>query len=138
VPQDYAAAVHWFRKAVEEGQPWDETFHEACAHYDLGLMYYNGHGVAQDYAVAANCYRRAAELGDTNARFNLGLMFQNGQGVPRDLVESHMWLELSIDRVSRADYERVAHLERVASRMTSQQIAEAQRRARDWKPVRAK
>jgi len=138
VPKDYAAAVHWFRKAVEPGKPWDLKFNEALAHYDLGLMYHNGHGVAQDYAMAANYYRTAAELGNRDAQFNLGLMFQNGQGVPRDLVESHMWLELSLDRVSRDDDGRAYHLETVARMMTSQQIAEAQVRARDWKPVRAK
>jgi len=138
VPQDYAAAVHWFRKAVEPGKPWDSTFHEALAHYDLGLMYHNGHGVAQDYAMAANCYRTAAELGNVAARFNLGLMFENGQGVPHDLVESHMWLELSFDRGSPDDYGRAQHLEKVARMMTSEQIAEAQRRAREWKAVAAK
>lgn len=163
LPQDYAEAVHWFRKAIEEGQ-WYYVWQKAVAYYDLGLMYHNGHGVAQDHAEAAKCYRKAADWGDKDAQFNLGLMYENGQGVACNLVESHMWLELatSADRTRdslpmsgdgkralpeswiawladgetryRAEQQRRArHLENLASMMTSEQIAEAQRRARQWK-----
>ena len=40
VPQDYAEAAKWSRKAAEQGN--------AMAQSNLGLMYENGHGVPQD------------------------------------------------------------------------------------------
>ncbi len=55
VPQDYAEAINWYRKAAERGFPPAES--------NLGIMYENGKGVAQDYAEAANWYRKAAEQG---------------------------------------------------------------------------
>ena len=36
VPQDYAQAVEWYRKAAGQGN--------AAAQYNLGLMYANGYG----------------------------------------------------------------------------------------------
>ena len=56
VPQDYAAAVSWYRKAAEQGN--------ASAQYNLGVMYDNGQGVPQDYAAAVSWYRKAADQGD--------------------------------------------------------------------------
>ncbi len=44
LPQDYAEAVRWFRRAAEQG------FTEA--QYNLGQMYNNGQSVPQDYAAA--------------------------------------------------------------------------------------
>jgi TPR repeat protein len=44
VPQDYAEAAKWYRRAAEQGY--------AKAQYNLGVMYYNGEGVPQDYAEA--------------------------------------------------------------------------------------
>ena len=39
---------------------------------NLGLMYSQGKGVAQDYATAASWYRKAAEQGYASAQYNLG------------------------------------------------------------------
>ena len=41
VPQDYAQAVAWYRKAAEQGL--------ADAQHNLGVAYANGRGVPQDY-----------------------------------------------------------------------------------------
>ena len=40
----------------------------------LGAMYYNGHGVAQDYAEAVKWFRLAANQGDANAQTILVLI----------------------------------------------------------------
>ncbi len=53
---DYATALREFRSLAELG--------DAVAQYSLGLMYYHGRGVPQDYAEAAKWYRKAAERGD--------------------------------------------------------------------------
>ena len=53
VQQDYAEAVKWYRRAVEQGY--------ADAQGNLGTMYFNGRGVQQDYAEAVKWTRRAAK-----------------------------------------------------------------------------
>ena len=47
---------------------------DAEAQNNLGLMYFNGRGVAQDDAEAVAWYRRAAEQGFANAQYNLGAL----------------------------------------------------------------
>lgn len=54
-PQDYAKALFWFRKAVNNGN--------SSAAQMLGEMYGRGLGVPQDSELAAKWYRMAAEHG---------------------------------------------------------------------------
>jgi TPR repeat protein len=62
-----------YKKAAEQGV--------SRAQNKLGLMYYNGEGVQQNYKEALNWYRKAAEQGFAEAQNNLGLMYHNGEGV---------------------------------------------------------
>ena len=126
VPQDRAEAARWYQLAADQG------FTEA--QYNLGVTYDEGEGVLQDEAEAARRYRRAAEQGHGSAQFNLGLMYSSGKGVPQDDVEAHMWLNLATAQASAEERdEYVKERDDVAARMTPEQIAEAQRRAREWK-----
>ena len=59
VPQDYAEAVKWYRKAAEQGY--------ADAQYNLGSCYYNGKGVPQNYAEAVKWYCKAVGQGHADA-----------------------------------------------------------------------
>ena len=130
VPQDDREAVRWFRRAAEQGN--------ANAQNNLGGGYANGRGVPQDDREAVRWYRRAAEQGNANAQNNLGFMYANGLGVPQDYVQAHKWLNLAIASASlrrRDDREHALRLrDRVAARMSSSQVAEAQRLAREWQP----
>jgi hypothetical protein len=127
VTQDYTEAFRWYRKAADQGV--------AGAQYNLGVMYHHGQGVTQDYAEAARWYRKAADQGHAAAQFVLGLMYDNGQGVTQDYAEAHMWLNLAASSVSGDDQKKYADArESVAKKMTAQQIAEAQRLAREWRP----
>ena len=54
----------------------------------LGDMYFEGHGVDQNYAEAMRWYRKAADQGEAKAQFNLGVMYENGQGVDQDNAEA--------------------------------------------------
>ena len=51
---------------------WDR---DIIAKYVLGLMYFNGDGVTQDYTEAVKWYTKAAEQGHAAAQTNLGLMY---------------------------------------------------------------
>jgi TPR repeat protein len=117
VPQDGKLAVQWYREAANQSH--------AHAQYILGVMYYNGQGVPRDYKLAVQWYRKAAERGHEYAQINLGGMYDRGQGVPQDSVTAHMWAN-----ISAANGNKPLMRDRLAARMTSDQLAEAQRRAR--------
>jgi uncharacterized protein len=132
VTQDYGAMVVWLRKAAEKGL--DE------AQLKLGLLYYSGlgQGVPQDYAAAAIWFRKAAEQhGDPASQYMLGVMYTNGWGVPQDYVLAHMWFNLNAAAMN-GDKNAVKARDTVAALMTPAQIAEAQKLAREWKPLPAK
>jgi TPR repeat protein len=69
----YEQAFPVCRKAAEQGY--------AKAQNNLGLMYYSGQGVQQDYAEAIKWYRKAIEQGYADAQYILGVMYANGEGV---------------------------------------------------------
>jgi TPR repeat protein len=57
----------------------------------MGSAYYYGTGVPQDYAAAAQWYRKAADQGYGNALSALGTLFYYGRGVPQDRAEAVRW-----------------------------------------------
>lgn len=72
----------------------------------------------------------SAAQGDASACFDLGVFYSTGSnGVDCDLIEAHKWFNLAASRGheeaswSRAD---------ISDEMTAREIAEAQRRARQW------
>jgi TPR repeat protein len=124
VLQDNAAAMSWQRKAAMQGL--------ADAQYNLGVMYERGRGVPQDHATAVSWYRKAADQGFAMAQYNFGMMYANGQGVPQDYVTAHMWLNLA---AASGNKDAVVPRDGLAKQMTSAQVAEAQKLAREWKPM---
>ena len=123
VTKDDAEAVKWHRKAATQGN--------ASSSSEIGRHYLHGFGVPQDAAEAAKWYRQAAINGDELAPFKLGLLYLEGNGVPKDLVQALMWLELS---PQRGYPEQKKIRDTCDKELTSEQIAEAKRLAREWKP----
>jgi tetratricopeptide (TPR) repeat protein len=121
-----AGAIKWYRKAAEQD--------DAVAQFNLGIMY--AKGGSPNYAEAALWYRCAADHGLGGAQFNLGMMYAEGQGVPQDYVQAHMWLNLAAAQLpSLGTNQRnttVDARDRAASKMTPQQICEAQQLAFEW------
>lgn len=73
-----------------------------------------------------------AEAGASDALYDLGLLYSTGQGVERDYIQAHKWFNLAAIRgVHRAQVDRCE----LAKDMSRQQIAEAQRQAREWLQV---
>ena len=123
VPQDYAEAVLWWHLAAVQGH--------ASSQSNIGVSYERGLGVPQDYAEAVLWYRLAAEQGDAEAKHNLGLMYATGEGVTQNFVLAHMWFNLAAAQGVEGS---IKGRDMAAERMTSDQITEAQRLAREWKP----
>ena len=123
-------AVMWFRRAADQGN--------ATAQFYLGTMFDEGRGVPQDYAEAAKWYRRAAEQGDAQAQYNLALSYARGEGTEADNVSAHMWFNLAAASFPASDSRsRTAAMrgrDTIAGKMSAEQISEAQRLAREWKP----
>jgi TPR repeat protein len=64
----------------------------------LGLIFFKGKGVAQDYKQSFKWRRLAAEQGDSVAQFNLGRMYELGLGVEQDYGRAIFWYRKSIDQ----------------------------------------
>jgi TPR repeat protein len=71
-----------------------------------------------------------AGRGQAGACYDLGVAFSTGSnGAPCDLVEAHKWFNLAAAR----GHEEAAHCRAdISEEMTAREIAEAQRRARQW------
>ena len=79
----FAEAAEWYKRAAAQGV--------GTAAYDLGTLYYNGQGFAQDDAEALRWFRLAAERGDAYGEFQLGMMYGLGRGVAADPAAELGW-----------------------------------------------
>lgn len=121
VPQDNAEAVKWFRKAAEQGH--------TKAQARLGLMYAMALGVPENNTEAVKWLREGAKKNDAEAQVLLGLMYTGGLGIAQDYVQAHKWFNLS---GAQGNKEAIKARDELAERMTPEQIAEAQKLARQW------
>jgi len=140
-------ALNWYRAAANEGSAGAQT-RLAHAYRDGSL------GLSKDLREAVTWYRKAADQAAPTAQYELGRAYFFGSGVPQDFIQAHMWANLAVTRLASSeslggqmgisaqlrqtisDSVRAATELRnqVSLRMTSQQLAEAQRLAREWKP----
>jgi len=94
---DYSTALRVWRQLADRG--------DADAQYNLGVMFNNGDGVAQNYSEALKWHRKAADQGNGNAQFNLGLMYDRGRGMTQNYTEAAKWYRLAADQgVAVAQY----------------------------------
>lgn len=119
-----------FATALKEMGPLAEQGH-FIAQFNLGLLYDNGQGVKQDHQKAAYWYRRSAKQGHSDAQNNLGRLYFTGKGVPKDLVQAYKWASLAADQGNR---NAAGGRDFLATKMTPQQISEARRLAKEFKP----
>ena len=98
------------------------SYKEGCDAYERG-----------DYSTALKEFRPLVDQGDPLAQATLGLMYAEGQGVPQDYVLAHMWMNLA---VAKGVQEVVKGRDLLEKNMTTDQIAEAQRLAKEWTPKR--
>ncbi|MFA6218962.1 MAG: hypothetical protein WC692_04185 [Erythrobacter sp.] len=81
------------------------------------------------HALVAECLA-AFTQGSTDALYDLGVAFSTGgHGVAADLIEAHKWFNIAASR----GHEQAAWCRAdISDEMTAREIAEAQRRAREW------
>jgi S1-C subfamily serine protease len=123
VAQDLKEAAKWYLKAAEQGY--------SVAQSNIGTLYADGKGVPQDYKEALKWQTKAAKQGFDMAQYFLGWMYYKGQGVPKDYIEAYKWWNLA---ASQGYDEAAKKREFIKEIMTPQQIAEAQRLCREFRP----
>jgi len=90
IPQDYEAAMYWYRKAAMQGHSSAQT--------TLGVMYIQGQGVNVNPEQAVYWYRRAANQGNSVAQGNLGISYVHGQGVYQCYQQAAYWFRKSSEQ----------------------------------------
>jgi len=123
--ENWTKAAEWYLKAAEHSYVPGEVHLAECYTY--------GHGVARDKWKAADWYRKAAEQGDSSAQGTLAMLYTMGQGVAQDDAEAYFWFDLasSADTPNRERY--LTNRQNVGTRITTDQLADVQRRLKKWK-----
>ena len=98
----------------------------AIAMFNLGLLYANGRGMAQDYIRAREWYEKAAAKDYTSAMVNLGVLYANGQGVTQDYAKAREWYEKA------AKDNAIAMLNLGVLYVNGQGVTQDYIRAREW------
>jgi TPR repeat protein len=134
VTKDYGEALKLYNLAANQGS--------AAAQLSLGRMYYYGNGVRDDAEAVRHLRKAIDSPGEkqgsgevlAQAQWYLGAMYEAGRGVPKDDVLAYMWYDLA---AAGGESPSAFNRDRIALRMTPDQIAEAQRLAREWQTTRA-
>jgi TPR repeat protein len=89
-PRGGGALARWYRKAANQGID--------SAQHDLGVLYFNGKGVSQDYTEAAYWFRKGADQGNAGTQCSLAVLHLNSQGVAQDDNEAASWIRIAADQ----------------------------------------
>ena len=117
-------ALKYYGFAAEKGH--------ATAQFNLAVMHQNGWGVEQNDEAANKWYTLAAEQGVTAAQIALGSFYSLDVLDSYDPVEAYKWFSLAdklgdVDAVDKRDF--------VATRMTPDQLTEAESQVSKWVDV---
>jgi len=135
IERNYSEAFRFFSMAAKQGDRMGFT--------GLSMCYDGGYGVPVDYAKAVEITRRFADAGDISEQRNLGADYEQGHGVRQDYVEAYKWYNLAAANedvsqggaLEKLGFEPASKMrDHLAQLMTSEQIAEAQQLAREFKP----
>jgi TPR repeat protein len=135
--QDDAKAAALHRRAADHGQP--------VAQKVLGDLYAEGAGVKRDFATACRWWGRAAMQGQSAAQRRYGTCYLTGTGMARDEMQALVWWLIAKDNESEDRdglpawmFQNEAEADRATQalmqRLPADQVAEAEARARAWRP----
>jgi TPR repeat protein len=131
--KDYASARQHWAKAVEEG--------ETSAFNNLGFLLYNGLGGEPDPARAVMLWKRAGELGHSEAQWHLAQALEVGKGTAASLIEAYAWYRCAIedylaapqdDAESEIAQDARKSLIRILARLSIEQLSASEQLAREY------
>ena len=115
----------WLLRSAEHGNPIAQSL--------IGWDYDTGQNeTKQNYHEAVKWYRKSANQGYASGQFSLGTKYKNGEGVTKDYVEAYKWWSLAAGQQPLFS----SNVDSLEKTMTREQIAEAQKLAREWKPTK--
>ena len=120
---DHEQAAHWYLEAANQDH--------ASAQFALGVMLADGRGVPQDETKALIWIGKAAQRGCSEAQLALGLRCRRAsfkespQGALESTLEAYKWFRLASAQGCKGSE---AEFERLAIRMTQEQVNEGNRR----------
>jgi hypothetical protein len=114
VGQNFENAFKWASLPAEKG--------DMKAQFFLDCLYENGEGVDKNFDEAVKWYSLAAKQGDSMAQSNLGHLYADEKTGKQNYIKAHQWLNIS-------GAKEIITMEKL---MTPNQIAEAEKLAREW------
>jgi TPR repeat protein len=88
VEKDVQQALHWYRKAIFEGN-------DPIAHVGLGRAYYLGTGVERNLVSARHHFEKAYVQGSVDSALYLGIIYYRGDGAERDVRRAEKYLKVA-------------------------------------------
>ncbi len=123
------AGSGWASAGSPSPTPQAKTANSSASLFQSAVSAYE----RKNYPVALKIFTKLAEQGDANAQFALGFMYANGEGVPKDYVQAAKWFYLGKANGVEADgVEADKAIRQIESRMSHQQIEQAQALATQW------
>lgn len=98
---------------------------------EMGYRLSEGLGTAKDIKAAIEWTAKAANAGNTRAQQNLGFFSQRGVGMLKDEESAYFWYLLA---AAGGSDDAAAFRDELEQRLSPEQRAAAQQRAKDWKP----
>lgn len=87
VERDIDKAKEYFNKAMEKG-----NLNSYC---NLGLIYFFKEYGLRDYKLAAEYWKKGAELGNPMCQYNYSCVLRKGKGVKKDKKQANQWMILA-------------------------------------------
>jgi len=148
---DYIIGLNWYKQwnygiAAKYWKPLAaEGDCDAC--YALGLLYFEGLGVGQNYDEAIRLWTESAGQGQAQAQISLGIVYaridlpytsldcRKGCGAGKDLPEAYKWFGIAREMGSPRE-KRIAEdsLNKIIPMMTPDGIKDGDERVKAWKP----
>lgn len=137
VQRDYEKARFYHTQAAKAG--------DARSMFDLGTIYENGLGVPADLIESAKWFEWAAKYGHPQGQYNFATMIETGEAGRKDEIEAYMYYLLAAAqgvggiafdlKTNRVIPDGDTPLGQLRKRLTPAQIAEAEARAKAFKPL---
>lgn len=137
VPEDVTEARKWYRKAAGQGNGNAQA--NLCSHFASSLKIREGkvndpstpvipiNGPKEEVEEAIKWCGESAQRGDRVSQNNLGILYAKGTAeLKPDYKEAYFWLSVQKKPPVLRD--------KIADKLTPEERAEIEQRAKDWKP----
>jgi TPR repeat protein len=105
--------------------------------FNLGVIFAEAKGVAEDDAAGFKWMKAAAERGDPPAALRLAMMYRDGEGVGRDSIEAYYWSSVAAETLGVEMQEKAAAMRfELGEALSKQAREEADERIAEWRESR--